>query len=117
MFDEKIEAWNYGPVVPELYHQFKIHGAGGIPVDAAFNAIKAIIDIDPHLQLFQVHAVTQGTDAQAECTVRLEEDGRTVNGQGAHEDTVTAAARAYVAAVNKLIVKREKVVLDQAEVC
>ena len=58
--------------------------------------------------IFQIHAVTQGTDAQAECTVRLEEDGLTVNGQGAHEDTISAAARAYVVAVNKLIVKREK---------
>ena len=79
------------------------YGSG--PVDAAFNAIKDLIDLQPHLQLFQVHAVTQGTDAQAECTVRLEEGGRTVNGQGAHEDTVTAAARS---AVNKLMVKREK---------
>ncbi|WCL53552.1 2-isopropylmalate synthase [Gimibacter soli] len=82
------------------------YGSG--PVDAAFNAIKQIIGFDPHLQLFQVHAVTQGTDAQAECTVRLEEGGRTVNGQGAHEDTVTAAARAYVSAVNKLTLKRQK---------
>ncbi|NVJ70974.1 MAG: 2-isopropylmalate synthase [Alphaproteobacteria bacterium] len=87
------------------------YGSG--PVDAAFNAIKELIDIEPHLQLFQVHAVTQGTDAQAECTVRLEEGGRTVNGQGAHEDTVTAAARAYVSAVNKLLVKREKKAPDQ----
>lgn len=83
-----------------------VYGEG--PVDAAFNAIKDLIGYRPHLQLFQVHAVTQGTDAQAECTVRLEESGRTANGQGAHEDTVTAAARAYVAAVNKLMVKREK---------
>jgi len=82
------------------------YGSG--PVDAAFNAVKELIDIKPHLQLFQVHAVTQGTDAQAECTVRLEHEGRTVNGQGAHEDTITAAARAYVSAVNKLLVKREK---------
>ena len=82
------------------------YGSG--PVDAAFNAVKELIEMQPHLQLFQVHAVTQGTDAQAECTVRLEHDGRTVNGQGAHEDTVTAAARAYVSAVNKLLVKREK---------
>ncbi len=82
------------------------YGTG--PVDAAFNAIKELIGMQPHLQLFQVHAVTQGTDAQAECTVKLEQDGRTVNGQGAHEDTVTAAARAYVSAVNKLLVKRDK---------
>jgi len=82
------------------------YGSG--PVDAVFVAIKELIDFEPHLQLFQVHAVTQGTDAQAECTVRLEHDGRTVNGQGAHEDTVTAAARAYVSAVNKLLIKRDK---------
>ncbi|MCJ9427467.1 2-isopropylmalate synthase [Kordiimonas marina] len=83
-----------------------VYGSG--PIDAAFNAIKQLIGFEPHLQLFQVHAVTQGTDAQGECTVRLEYEGRTVNGQGAHEDTVTAAARAYVSAVNKLLVKREK---------
>ncbi len=82
------------------------YGAG--PIDAVFNAIKELTDLSPHLVLFQVHAVTKGTDAQAECTVRLEEDGRLVNGQGAHEDTVTAAARAYVSAANKLFVKRER---------
>jgi len=91
-----------------------VHGIG--PVDAVFNAIKEILNVTPHLQLFQVHAITQGTDAQAECTVRLEENGRTVNGQGADEDTITAAARAYVAAVNKLDVKREKTTLSQSDV-
>jgi len=83
-----------------------VYGSG--PMDAAFNAVKKLIGFSPKLVLFQIHAITQGTDAQAECTVRLEEDGRTVNGQGAHEDTVTAAARAYTAAANKLLVKREK---------
>ena len=83
-----------------------VYGSG--PMDAAFNAIKQLVGFSPKLVLFQIHAITQGTDAQAECTVRLEEDGRTVNGQGAHEDTVTAAARAYVAAANKLLVKRKK---------
>jgi 2-isopropylmalate synthase len=52
--------------------------------------------------------VTQGTDAQAEVTVRLEENGRTVNGQGADTDTLVAAAKAYVHALNKLLVKRER---------
>lgn len=83
-----------------------VYGTG--PMDAAFNAIKSLIGFAPKLVIFQIHAVTAGTDAQAECTVRLEEDGRTVNGQGAHDDTVTAAARAYVSAANKLLVKREK---------
>jgi 2-isopropylmalate synthase len=55
-----------------------------------------------------VHAVTAGTDAQAEVTVRLEEDGKTVNGQGADADTLVASARAYVNALNKLLVKRQR---------
>jgi 2-isopropylmalate synthase, bacterial type len=86
-----------------------VKATGDGPVDAIFNAIKALV---PHescrLQLYQVHAVTQGTDAQAEVTVRLEEDGKTVNGQGADTDTMVASARAYVNALNKLLVKRQK---------
>ena len=60
------------------------------------------------MPLFQIHAVTEGTDAQAEVTVRLEENGKTVNGQSADTDTLVASARAYVAALNKLLTKREK---------
>jgi 2-isopropylmalate synthase len=82
--------------------------AGNGPVDATFAAIRAIHPHDVKLQLYQVHAVTEGTDAQAVVTVRLEEDGRTVNGQGADYDTLVASARAYVNALNKLIVKRQK---------
>ena len=81
---------------------------GDGPVDAIFKGIKELTGIAPHLQLYQVHAVTQGTDAQAEVTVRLEEDGKTVNGQGADTDTMVASARAYINALNKLLVKREK---------
>ena len=81
---------------------------GDGPVDATFNAIKQLIPIQPRLQLYQVHAVTAGTDAQAEVTVRLEQDGRTTNGQGADTDTMVASARAYLAAVNRLILKLEK---------
>ncbi len=89
-----------------------VYGAG--PVDAAFNAIKSLIDIKPHLVLFQVSAVTQGTDAQAECTVRLDLGGTFTNGQSAHEDTITAAARAYLVAVNKLCVKQKRVSSESA---
>ena len=60
------------------------------------------------MQLYQVHAVTQGTDAQAEVTVRLEENGKTVNGKGADTDTMVASSKAYINALNKLLVKREK---------
>ncbi|MED5395971.1 MAG: 2-isopropylmalate synthase [Pseudomonadota bacterium] len=81
---------------------------GDGPVDAAFNAIKQLFPHNTRLQLYQVHAVTQGTDAQAEVTVRLEEDGKTVNGSGADTDTMVASVKAYVNALNKLLVKREK---------
>jgi len=86
----------------------QIKATGDGPVDAVFNAIKELTGYSARLQLYQVHAVTEGTDAQAEVTVRLEEGGKTVNGQGADTDTLVASARAYMNALNKLLVKREK---------
>ncbi len=86
----------------------KTKATGDGPVDATFNAIKELTGCTARLQLYQVHAVTEGTDAQAEVTVRLEEGGKTVNGQGADTDTLVASARAYVNALNKLLVKRQK---------
>jgi 2-isopropylmalate synthase len=83
-------------------------GSGDGPVDSAFNCIKRLFETEARLQLYQVHAVTGGTDAQAEVTVRLEENGRTVNGQGADTDTMVASVKAYLHALNKLLVKREK---------
>ncbi len=84
------------------------NAVGDGPVDAIFNAIKSLVPHETRLQLYQVQAVTQGTDAQAEVTVRLEEGGKTVQGQGADTDTMVASARAYVNALNKLLVKRQK---------
>src|SRR5215831_15871397 len=81
---------------------------GDGPVDACFNAIKQLFPHDARLQLFQVQAVTEGTDAQAEVTVRLEEGGKTVNGQGADTDTLVASCKAYLHALNKLLTKRRK---------
>ena len=94
-----------------------VQSTGNGPVDATFNAIKQIMPHNGTLALYQVHAVTQGTDAQAEVSVRLEDDaGRVVTGRGADTDTLVASARAYVAAVNKLIVRREKVTRAQAAI-
>ncbi len=84
------------------------NGTGDGPVDAAFNCIKQLFPHEATLQLYQVHAVTEGTDAQAEVTVRLEEHGKTVNGSGADTDTMVASVKAYLNALNKLLVKREK---------
>lgn len=87
----------------------KTHQAtGNGPVDAIFNAIRALVPHDAALELFQVHAVTQGTDAQAEVSVRLAEDGKSVIAKGADPDTLVASARAYIASLNKLMVKRGK---------
>jgi 2-isopropylmalate synthase len=61
------------------------------------------------LELYQVSAVTEGTDAQAEVSVRIAENGRTVFGRAADTDTLVASAKAYVAALNKLAVKRDRI--------
>ncbi|SFP15100.1 2-isopropylmalate synthase [Tranquillimonas alkanivorans] len=85
-------------------HQTTAQGDG--PVDATFNAVKALFPHEARLQLYQVHAVTEGTDAQATVSVRMEENGRVVTGQSADTDTVVASAKAYVTALNRLIVRR-----------
>ena len=88
---------------------------GNGPVDALFNAVRKLVPHDgATLQLYQVHAVTAGTDAQAEVSVVLAEDGRTARGTGAHTDTLVASARAYVNALNKLVVKRGRSALAAA---
>jgi 2-isopropylmalate synthase len=83
-------------------------GAGDGGVDAAYNAIKKMLPFRPRLSDYKVRALTRGTDAQAEVTVWLEENGTTVIGQGIHTDTVVASVRAYVHALNKLMFKRER---------
>ena len=87
-------------------HQAEASGDG--PVDATFNAIRTLFPHEARLLLFSVGAVTEGTDAQAKTTVRLEEGGKMVDGQGADTDTIVASARAYVHALNKLLVKRAR---------
>jgi 2-isopropylmalate synthase len=109
----QVVAGSRGPQKAELELQIDGEGrsttaTGAGPVDATFNAIKQLFPHDARLQLYQVHAVTAGTDAQAEVTVRLEENGKTVNGQGADTDTLVASARAYIHALNKLLTKRQK---------
>lgn len=79
-----------------------IQTTGDGPVDAIFNGIKEVAPHNAKLELYQVHAVTGGTDAQAEVTVRLNRDGKIVTGNSRDTDTLVASARAYIAAVNKL---------------
>jgi 2-isopropylmalate synthase len=81
---------------------------GDGPVDAIFKCIKNLYPHEVKLQLYQVHAVTEGTDAQATVSVRIEENGKTTVGQAADTDTLVASANAYIAALNKMVIKREK---------
>ena len=81
---------------------------GGGPVDATFRAIESIVNSGTTLKLYSVNAITSGTDAQGEVTVRLEKGGHIVNGAGADTDIVIASAKAYINAVNKIIQPRER---------
>jgi len=84
----------------------KVAVMGDGPVDATFKAIKQLTGSDAPLLNFSVGAITGGTDAQGECTVRLRtEEGREVLGQGAHPDIIVASAKAYINALNKIAVK------------
>ena len=84
------------------------HATGDGPVDAVFSAIRKIVPHEAELRLFQISAVTDGSDAQAQVSVRLEEAGRIATGHAADTDTLTAAAKAYVHALNNLMVRKEK---------
>ena len=85
-----------------------VESIGDGPVDAVFNAVKKVFPHSAHLQHFQIHAVTEGTDAQATVSVRLEEAGKMVTGQSSDTDTVVASAKAYINSLNKLVLRRKK---------
>ena len=96
-------------------HVCATKATGNGPVDAIFTAIRTLVPHRAKLELFQVHAVTEGIDAQAEVTVRLKtEEGVLINGNGADIDTLVAAAKAYLAALNKLLNYHEKIVPEKA---
>jgi len=89
---------------------------GNGPVDATFNAIKHITQTDFRLKLYQVHAITAGTDAQGEVTVRLEDDDLSSQAKGSDPDIIVASAKAYISALNRLLFKKTKsIVKNSAE--
>ncbi|MEL6317434.1 MAG: alpha-isopropylmalate synthase regulatory domain-containing protein, partial [Pseudomonadota bacterium] len=109
----KVVCGSEGPQVAEV--TLEVDGAeatreeeGNGPVDAIFRAIKSLTGASARLELYQVHAVTGGTDAQAEVSVRLQEDGKISTGHAADADTMVASAKAYVNAVNRLFARRRK---------
>jgi 2-isopropylmalate synthase len=82
-------------------HKASAKGSG--PVDAAFKSIEGLLQTGVTLQLYSVNNITSGTDAQGEVTVRVEKEGRIVNGQGADTDIVIASAKAYINALNMML--------------
>ncbi|MBW0158889.1 2-isopropylmalate synthase [Sedimentimonas flavescens] len=97
-------------LVDNVEKSAKCEGDG--PVDAVFNCVKTIYPTTARLKLYQVHAVTEGTDAQATVSVRMEEDGRIVTGSAADTDTILASVKAYVGALNRLRVRSQKTAPD-----
>ena len=129
VFDEDLEAIMAEEVrkVPEKYKLFNLNAASGTvaiptatvemevdgktvkeagfgdgPVDAAFKTIAKITGTKSRLVKFSVNAITGGTDAQGEVTVRLEENDNIVTGHGAHTDIILASAKAHINALNRL---------------
>ena len=109
----RVQAGSEGPQTADLTlnvdgepHDFSCEGNG--PVDAVFNAIRQIVPHQSKLDLFQVHAVTGGTDAQAEVSVRLKGEGIMATGRASDPDTLVASAKAYIHALNKLEARRLK---------
>lgn len=86
----------------------KDNSAGDGPVDAVYKAIAKITKTKSRLLRYSVNAITGGTDAQGEVTVRLQEGEHIVLGQGAHTDIIVASAKAYINALNKLEHKKSE---------
>lgn len=92
-----------------------IQATGNGPIDAILNSIKALVPHEAVLELYQVSAVTEGTDAQAEVSVRLQAGGKTFTGRGADTDTLVASAKAYLSALNKLSARRDRLHAQAAQ--
>ncbi|CAN5442414.1 2-isopropylmalate synthase [soil metagenome] len=82
---------------------------GNGPVDASIGAIESFVKSGAEMILYSVNAISGGTEAQGEVTVRLSRGGRIVNGVGTDPDIVAASAKAYLSALNKLHDKTERV--------
>lgn len=87
----------------------EVEATGDGSVDAVFTAVESLAQSGADLKLFSVNAITEGTDAQGEVTVRLARDGRIVNGQGADTDVIVASAKAYISALNGLVAAEQRI--------
>lgn len=89
-------------------NEVKTEMKGSGPVDAAFKAIESMVQSHTELQLYSVSNITSGTDSQGEVSVRLEKGGRIVSGQGTDTDIVIASAKAYINALNKMLLPADR---------
>lgn len=96
-------------VVTAKGKKIKVSEYGAGPVDAVFKALKKISKFKGNLEKFTVNAVTGGTDAQGETMVELIENGKTARGVGSHTDIIVASAKAYIAALNRLVSQPQKI--------
>ncbi len=86
------------------------HASFGVgPIDAVFNAISEITKVSAKLEQYSVNAITGGTDAQGEVTVRLSSEGKSSVGRGSDPDVLHASARAYINALNRLTKRQEEI--------
>lgn len=104
-----------GPIPPNAVvimdvngEEKQLHNFGVGPIDAVFNTIGTIAGCKPDLEQFSVNAITGGTDAQGEVTVRLRRNSYTAIGRGSDPDILVAAGKAYVNALNRLVKKVEE---------
>ena len=77
-------------------------GTGDGPVDAVYRVIASLTETKSQLKAYIVKAITGGTDAQGEVSVRVEENDEMVTGHGSNTDIIVASAHAYLNALNKL---------------
>jgi 2-isopropylmalate synthase len=89
--------------------EYSCAGTGDGPVDAMVNAIESEARTGAELVLFSINAISNGTQSQGEVTMRLSKSGRIVNGVGSDPDIIVASAKAYLAGLNKLHSKVERV--------
>ena len=94
-------------VIMKIDNKEQTHAGFGVgPVDAVFKAISHMTGLNPTLEQYSVNAITGGTDAQGEVTVRVSEGDMVAVGRGSHPDVINASARAFINALNRLAKKR-----------
>ncbi len=120
LLDIKVESGNHSKPIAKL--ELDVDGehvsveSGGVGIiDAAFNAIKKLIPHDEKLELYQVQAITEGTDSQADVTVRLVGEDTISNGHGSDMDVLVASVLAYINALNNKRTLQSRMVAEKSQ--